>query len=30
MAENIGSNLPITVVRNGALVDVIVTPTDLA
>ena len=30
LAETIGSRLPITVVRNGALVDVIATPTELA
>src|SRR5262245_39007056 len=29
LADSIGSNLPITAVRNGALVDVIVTPTEL-
>jgi S1-C subfamily serine protease len=30
LAESIGARLPITVVRNGALVDVIATPTELS
>jgi S1-C subfamily serine protease len=30
LADTIGSRLPITLVRNGALVDVIATPTELA
>jgi S1-C subfamily serine protease len=30
LADNIGARLPITVVRNGALVDLIATPTELA
>ena len=29
LAESIGTRVPITVVRNGALVDVIATPTEL-
>jgi hypothetical protein len=30
LADAIGSQLPITVVRNGALVDLIATPVELA
>ena len=30
LADAIGSRLPITVVRNGALVDIIATPVELA